>query len=121
ARGTLFYDFAKALQTIKPLCFLNENVKGLLTHDKGNTINIIMKSFEECGYYVFPPLLLNANDYEVAQKRERIFIFGVKKEYKQFFNFSYIDTYPKIVLNDIFYKGKYYSSDVINNQDAKYP
>ena len=119
-RGTLFYEFARCVKELSPICFLAENVKGLLTHDNGKTINVIIQAFERLGYFVFSPLLLNANDYEVAQKRERIFLFGVKKEFKNFFYFNDIPKKDKIILKDIFYKGKYYNSNVINNIDAKY-
>lgn len=111
-RGTLFYEFARAIRETEPTCFLAENVKGLLTHDSGKTIAVILNVFSELGYHVFTPLLLNSNNYEVAQKRERIFIFGVKKELKDKFNFNAPVAFPKLVLKDIFYKGKYYKQDV---------
>jgi DNA (cytosine-5)-methyltransferase 1 len=113
-RGTLFYEFARAIRETEPTCFLAENVKGLLNHDSGKTISIILNVFSELGYHVFNPLLLNANNYEVAQKRERIFIFGVKKEFKDNFQFNEPITSPKLNLKDIFYKGKYYKEDVSN-------
>lgn len=111
-RGTLFYEFARAIKETEPTCFLAENVKGLLTHDNGNTIKVIMEVFSELGYHVFDPLLLNANNYDVAQKRERIFIFGVKKKYKNQFNFKAPTIGSSPTVGDVFKAGEYYSKDV---------
>lgn len=107
-RGTLFYEFARCVKSVQPTCFLAENVKGLLTHDKGKTISLIIKTFEDLGYHVFKPLLLNSNNYEVAQKRERVFLFGVKKEFKQYFSFNKMIESKPLVLQDILFPGKYY-------------
>lgn len=121
-RGTLFYEFARAIKEVEPICFLAENVKGLLNHEKGNTINTIISVFEELGYYVFNPILLNANNYDVAQKRERIFIFGVKNEFKEHFTFSPPNQSNQPTLQDIFFKGKFYNQDVndIKSVGTKY-
>lgn len=107
-RGTLFYEFARCIKSVQPTCFLAENVKGLLTHDNGKTIELIIKTFEELGYYVFKPLLLNSNNYEVAQKRERIFLFGVKKGLKEYFTFDNIPKFKPLVLKDVLLSGDYY-------------
>lgn len=109
-RGTLFYEFGRCVKEISPIAFLAENVKGLLTHDNGNTLKTILNSFSDLGYHVFEPLLLNANLYEVAQKRERIFIFGVKKEFATFFNFTKPVEHPPIILKDILEPGLYYNN-----------
>lgn len=119
-RGTLFYEFARAIDEIKPTVFLAENVKGLITHDKGNTLQVILNTFSDLGYHVFAPCLLNANYYEVAQKRERLFIFGVKKEYKEYFLALNPISYQPLSLKDVFYAGKYYDKDVINTPTVAY-
>lgn len=119
-RGTLFYEFARAIREIEPTCFLAENVKGLLTHEKGNTIKVILDVFSELGYFIYSPQLLNANNYDVAQKRERIFIFGVKKDLKEKFKFETPKPGKNPTLGDIFFKGKYYSTDV-SNIDSNQP
>lgn len=111
-RGTLFYEFARAIKEIQPICFLAENVKGLLSHDNGNTIEVILNVFKDLNYFVFSPVLLNANDYEVAQKRERIFIFGVKKEFKDLFIALNPEKKNKITLRDIFEKTTYYEQPI---------
>lgn len=119
-RGTLFYEFGRAIKEINPLCFLAENVKGLISHDNGNTLKIIIQTFSDLGYHVFPHLLLNANFYEVAQKRERIFIFGVKKEYKKFFYFNKPLAQKKLVLQDILKPGFYYPQPILETMGANY-
>lgn len=71
ARGTLFYHYAKFLEQLQPKMFLFENVRGLLTHDKGRTYKTITDIFESEGYTI-QKQVLNAWDYGVAQKRERL-------------------------------------------------
>jgi DNA (cytosine-5)-methyltransferase 1 len=78
-RGTLFYDYSKILSETKPKMFLAENVKGLLSHDKGRTLKAMIEVFENEGYEVSHKIL-NAWDYGVAQKRERIAIIGVRND-----------------------------------------
>lgn len=79
ARGTLFYHYALFLKKLKPKTFLFENVRGLLTHDKGRTYQTILNVFAECGYEI-QKRVLNAWDYGVAQKRERLITIGVRRD-----------------------------------------
>lgn len=77
-RGTMFFEIARILDYHKPKCFMLENVKGLLNHNKGETFQIIKNILEiELGYKVFYKIL-NARDYGVPQNRERIIIVGFK-------------------------------------------
>lgn len=78
-RGTLFYWYAQVLNQIKPKIFVAENVKGLVNHDKGRTLQTMINIFEEEGYVVSYKVL-NSNDYNVAQKRHRIFIVGIRED-----------------------------------------
>jgi DNA (cytosine-5)-methyltransferase 1 len=79
-RGTLFFDVARILKAKRPKAFLLENVKGLTNHDKGKTFRTIMHTLEhDLGYKVYAKLL-NAKDYGVPQKRERIYIVGFEDE-----------------------------------------
>lgn len=79
SRGTLFYDMARAIEQVKPKIILGENVKGLKSHDNGKTLEIIVKTFENLGYKIVIKVL-NSNDYGVAQKRERLFIVGIRND-----------------------------------------
>ncbi|WQT05345.1 DNA cytosine methyltransferase [Helicobacter pylori] len=85
-RGTMFYYYAKFLKTLKPKMFLFENVRGLISHNTGKTFEIIYKTLENCGYSLHYKVL-NALNYGVAQKRERLFIVGIRKDLNYFFNF----------------------------------
>lgn len=80
-RGTMFYHFASIVEELKPKVFLAENVKGLTTHDSGKTLQTMIDIFEKMGYIVTWNLL-KANDYGVAQKRERVVIVGVRDDLK---------------------------------------
>ena len=78
-RGTLFYHYALFLKKLQPKIFLFENVRGLLTHDKGRTHDTILNVFENEGY-VIKEKVLNAWDYGVPQKRERLIMIGIRKD-----------------------------------------
>ena len=79
ARGTLFYHYAVFLRKLQPKVFLFENVRGLLTHDKGRTYQTILNVFEESGYTI-QKQVLNAWDYGSAQKRERLITIGIRND-----------------------------------------
>lgn len=79
-RGTLFREFARIVKECQPKVFIFENVKGMLSHDRGRTWRIIKKTFEEyCGYNVYYQVL-NGKDYGIPQSRERIFCIGFREE-----------------------------------------
>jgi len=98
-RGTLFYHYAIFLQKLSPKMFLFENVRGLLTHDDGKTLQTIKTIFEQSGYKL-QTALLNAWDYGVAQKRERLLIVGIRNDLNITFSFPKPHSY-KPVLRDI--------------------
>ena len=80
-RGTLFFDVAEIIKRKRPKAFFLENVKGLLNHDKGNTIRTILKVLrEDLDYYVPEPQIVNAMNFGVPQHRERIYIVGFRKD-----------------------------------------
>ncbi len=74
-RGTLFFDIARILAAKKPAGFILENVKRLVNHDEGKTLRRIIASLENLGYKV-EFRVLNALDFGLPQKRERVFIVG---------------------------------------------
>ncbi len=84
-RGTLFFDIARILKHKKPEAFLLENVKGLRGHDKGRTLNTIIKTLNELGYQSINLEVLNSKNFGLPQNRERIFIVGFKK----YLNFNF--------------------------------
>ena len=80
ARGTLFYHYAVFLKQLQPKVFLFENVRGLLSHDKGRTYQTMLNVFTDCGYFV-DKKILNAWDHGNAQKRERLITIGIHKNF----------------------------------------
>lgn len=78
-RGTLFFQYIDTLKEKQPRYFVFENVKGLINHDKGNTLNIMAESFSEVGYRIDLELL-NSKFFNVPQNRERIYIIGVRED-----------------------------------------
>lgn len=73
--GTLFFEIERILKEKKPKAFMLENVRNLTAHDNGNTFKVIRNHLEALGYNVYAKVL-NALDYGVPQKRERIIIVG---------------------------------------------
>ena len=101
ARGTLFYHYAKFLEKLQPKMFLFKNVKGLLTHDHGRTYKIITDIFENTGY-IIQKKVLNAWDYGVAQKRERLITVGIRKDLAGKISFIFPEPHEyKPILRDI--------------------
>lgn len=77
-RGTLFFDIVRILKQKQPSAFLLENVKQLLTHNKGQTFAVIQEQLSRLGYTTYHEVL-NALDFGLPQKRERIFIIGFRE------------------------------------------
>ena len=101
ARGTLFYHYAIFLQKLQPRMFLFENVRGLLTHDGGKTYQTMLELFELAGYSV-QKKVLNAWDYGVAQKRERLITIGIRKDLADYIHFNFPKAHDyKPVLRDV--------------------
>jgi len=87
-RGTMFYHYATFLEKLQPKMFLFENVRGLLTHDNGKTYQTILSIFEEQGYHALHAVL-NAWDYGVPQKRERLITIGIRNDLANKCKFSF--------------------------------
>ncbi|MBR4650938.1 MAG: DNA (cytosine-5-)-methyltransferase [Prevotella sp.] len=101
-RGMLFFEMVKILKERQPRFFIAENVKGLLSANQGKAFPMIMSEFRNAGYHVTHKLL-NAYDYGVPQKRERVIIMGFLKEedYLSFRFPSKIKAEDKKVLGDV--------------------
>lgn len=99
-RGNLMLKFIEITKTVKPKIFMVENVKGLLSHDGGNTIKSIIQSMTESNLYDVTYKCIDASDYEVPQKRERVFIIGVLKTINKEFHFP-VKSDVKKVLRDV--------------------
>ncbi len=79
SRNTLYRHYVRIVKAKKPLLFVGENVKGLLTMGDGKIFEAIKQDFSDCGYDVYSQLL-NARDYGVPQDRERVIIVGFRKD-----------------------------------------
>lgn len=120
-RGTLFFDIARIIREKKPRAFVLENVKNLASHDNGKTLATILSVLrDELGYYV-DYKLLNALDFGLPQKRERIIIVGALKPFEMDWNFS---VEKKKTLEDILEKDvdkKHYASkEIVEKRKAKH-
>jgi DNA (cytosine-5)-methyltransferase 1 len=101
ARGTLFYHYAIFLQKLQPKMFLFENVRGLQSHDGGKTYQTMLDIFEKSGYTI-QKKVLNAWDYGVAQKRERLITIGIRKDLEDKIQYEFPKPHEyKPVLRDV--------------------
>lgn len=101
-RGMLFFEMVKILKERQPRFFIAENVKGILSANEGKAFPMIMNEFRDAGYHVMHKLL-NASDYGVPQKRERVIIVGFLKEedYRSFRYPSKLRNEDRTVLGDV--------------------
>jgi len=99
-RGNLMLKFIDILNLIKPKLFMIENVKGLLTHDNGETIKKIINTLNKNNLYNITYKCLDASKYDVPQKRERVFIVGVLKSINRSFEFPE-ESVNKKILKDV--------------------
>ena len=110
-RGMLFFEMCRILRKKHPKCFIAENVKGLLSANKGEAFPLIISEFEKSGYQVTHKLI-NAAAFGVPQKRERVIIVGIRND----LGFKY--EFPDDVLAEDYYA---VLGDVVENQvDEKY-
>jgi len=120
ARGTLFYEFARTVKEVEPLICVGENVRGLLTHDKGQTLNSMIQILENLGYDVLTPKILKAAFYRVPQKRERLFLIGIKKGSGIIFNYPKAEN-TMMNLSAALKAGELFDSDVPESIGQEYP
>ncbi|PQJ47998.1 DNA cytosine methyltransferase [Vibrio splendidus] len=121
-RGTLFFEMARAIKETQPKVFLAENVRALLTHDEGRTLETIKSIIDELGYELVEPRVLKAIFYKVPQKRERLILVGIRKDLVQKVKFHWPSPYKRVMtLKDAFYTGELYSSDVPKSDGQEYP
>lgn len=86
-RGKLFFEMCRLLKEKQPKCFIAENVKGILSANNKSAFPLIIKEFEDSGYNVSYKLL-NALDFGIPQKRERVIIVGIRKDINKKFTFE---------------------------------
>lgn len=120
ARGTLFYEFARAVKEVNPPICIGENVRGLLSHENGKTLEGMISILDEIGYQVVPVQVLKAIHFNVPQKRERLILVGIRKDID--LEYEYPNPYKKIyTLKDALKKGELFDCDVPPSPGSKYP
>jgi len=120
ARGTLFYEFARVVKEVNPPICIGENVRGLLSHENGKTLEGMISILDEIGYNVVPFQVLKAINYNVPQKRERLILVGIRKDID--LKYDYPKPFPRIYnLVDALKKGELFDCDVPKSNGAKYP
>jgi DNA (cytosine-5)-methyltransferase 1 len=120
ARGTLFYEFARVVKEVNPPICIGENVRGLLSHEGGKTLQGMMSILDEIGYNVVPVQVLKAINYNVPQKRERLILVGIRKDIAV--QYEYPKPYSKIYhLKDALKKGDLFNCNVPKSEGSKYP
>ncbi len=120
ARGTLFYEFARVVKEVNPPICIGENVKGLLSHEKGKTLEGMISILDEIGYNVVPVQVLKAINFNVPQKRERLILVGIRKDIDV--QYEYPQPNKKIYnLKDALKKSDLFDCDVPNSEGSKYP
>jgi len=120
ARGTLFYEFARVVKEVNPPICIGENVRGLLSHQNGKTLEGMISILDEIGYNVVPYKVLKAINYKVPQKRERLILVGIRKDIN--IKFEYPKPYKRIYnLRDALKAGDLYDCSVPFSDGSKYP
>jgi len=120
-RGTLFYEFARAVKETNPKICVAENVRGLLNHENGSTIQTMVQVLGQIGYNVLEPRILKAINHRVPQKRERLFIVGIRKDLNQK-NFTFPYPFHKTyTVRDALKKSELFNTDVPLSEGQSYP
>ena len=122
-RGTLFFEMARAIREIQPKVFMGENVKGLLSHDDGHTLEVIRNAIAELGYTLVEPHVLKAIMYQVPQKRERLILIAIRNDiYRRGARFHWPEPYRRVMtLRDAFFRGELFDHDVPASDGQTYP
>ncbi|MGY6530044.1 MAG: DNA cytosine methyltransferase [Cyanobacterium sp.] len=118
-RGTLFFDVARIVKYHQPKFILLENVKNFARHDNGNTLQIVVNTLDEIGYKVYYQVL-NASDFGVPQKRERIYIVCFRKDL-EIDNFIFPNGFNKPTkLLDVCLDDEEIKDFIINRKDIQF-
>ncbi|WP_198020891.1 DNA (cytosine-5-)-methyltransferase [Virgibacillus alimentarius] len=121
--GKLFFEMVRTIKKWQPKAFIAENVKGILSANKGEAFPLILREFEQCGYKV-KHCVLNAADFGVPQNRYRVFIVGIRADIEADFEFPFFTHadddglfgQPHVPLKEVIFpeseiNEKYYFSD----------
>jgi len=122
-RGDVFFEILEVVKTKKPEFILLENVKNILTHNKGETFRVILQSICDAGYNHIYYDIFNSSDYALAQNRNRVYIFATRKALKNSFCFNHErvkETFDNIIQNTSLLKHEYTYDILEKKVDSKY-
>lgn len=117
-RGTLFFDIARILKAKQPKAFVLENVKQLVSHNQGKTLERILETLENLGYQTHYKIL-NALDFGLPQKRERVFIVGFRQPKYFIWNLQKSPMKPLREILETEIEEKYFASEKIRQNRLK--
>ena len=121
-RGTLFFELARAVKEMQPKVFLGENVKGLVSHENGRTLETIRNTIAELGYTLIEPRVLKAIMYQVPQKRERLILIAIRNDIAEHVRFHWPSPYKEVVtMRDALFKSVIFDKDAPVSEGAQYP
>jgi DNA (cytosine-5)-methyltransferase 1 len=120
-RGTLFFEFARAVKEVQPKVLVGENVRGLLNHDSGRTLETIKHTIAELGYALVPERVLKAIHYGVPQKRERILLVAIRQDLADALKFTWPAENARVyTVRDALKKGDLFDCDVPLSEGQAY-
>lgn len=121
-RGTLFFEYARAVKESRPLMLVAENVRGLLKHENGRTLQTMLSVIKDLGYTPIEPRVLKALHHRVPQKRERLILVAFRNDIAASVDFRWPTPTGKIyTLRDALKKGELFPQRVPKSEGQKYP
>ena len=121
-RGTLFYEFARAVSEVRPKVFIAENVRGLSSHDNGRTLQTIRSVINELGYELVSEEVLKAIFYRVPQKRERLILVAIRYDLSPYVRYISPPKFGGIfTVEDALKSGRLFNQDVPYSECQTYP
>lgn len=121
-RGTLFFEYARAVKESRPAMIVAENVRGLLKHENGRTLQTMLSIIRDLGYEPIEPRVLKALHHRVPQKRERLILVAFRKDLAPLVTFRWPTPTGKIyTLRDALKKGELFPKGVPKSDGQKYP
>tara|TARA_B100001094_G_scaffold295196_1_gene316351 strand:- start:698 stop:1705 length:1008 start_codon:yes stop_codon:yes gene_type:complete len=112
--GIIFFKCLEVIKLKQPLFFILENVKGLLTHEKGKTFEIILNLLNELKNYNIYYKVLRTSDYNIPQRRDRLYIIGIHKKFQQK-QFKFPEPENNLKLDDILESKKYNTKRILSD------
>lgn len=120
-RGTLFYEWARAIDETQPAMIVAENVRGLLRHDGGRTLETMLAVIRELGYSPLEPRVLKAIHHRVPQKRERLIITAFRNDVADHARFEWPMPEGEIfTVRDALKRGELFPTDVPESDGEGY-